>query len=115
VNSTNSAIQTAIRDPSAADSDILYSFDNKGPSPGSKGRSVDLGGLVEMAEKKWDNKQTERIVKVEYEVLDEQGETTILSKGKGKKGSPKTKAVKNMASAIANVDGAEEDEGFMLI
>lgn len=68
-----------------------------------------------MAEKKWDNKQTERMVKVEYEVLDEQGETTILSKSKGKKGSPKTKAVKNMASAISNADGVEEDDGFMLI
>jgi len=115
VNNTNSAIQTAIRTSSATDSDILYSFDNKGPSPGSKGRSVDLGGLVELAEKKWDSKQTERMVKVEYEVLDEQGETTVLSKGKGKKGSPKTKAVKNMANAIANVDGVEEDDGFMLI
>jgi hypothetical protein len=114
VNNTNSAIQTAIR-ASAADSDILYSFDNKGPSPGSKGRSVDLGGLVELAEKKWDSKQTERMVKVEYEVLDEQGETTVLSKGKGKKGSPKTKAVKNMASAVTNVNGVEEDDGFMLI
>jgi hypothetical protein len=115
VNNTNSAIQTAIRASSAADSDILYSFDNKGPSPGSKGRSVDLGGLVELAEKKWDSKQTERMVKVEYEVLDEQGETTVLSKVKGKKGSPKTKAVKNMASAMTNVDGVEEDDGFMLI
>jgi hypothetical protein len=115
VNNTNSAIQTAIRASSAADSDILYSFDNKGPSPGSNGRSVDLGGLVELAEKKWDSKQTERMVKVEYEVLDEQGETTVLSKSKGKKGSPRTKAVKNMASAMTNVDGVEEDDGFMLI
>ena len=115
VNNTNSAVHTAIHASSAADSDILYSFDNKGPSPSSKGRSVDLGGLVELAEKKWDSKQTERMVKVEYEVLDEQGETTVLSKGKGKKGSPKTKAVKNIANAIANVDGVEEDDGFMLI
>ncbi|PVH81958.1 hypothetical protein DL98DRAFT_364842, partial [Cadophora sp. DSE1049] len=90
-NNTESAIQIALREPAvAADADILYSYDNKGPSPGDKGRKVDLGGLVDLAEQKWLNKKTEEIVKGEYEVLDNSGETVLL-RGKGKK-SPKQKA-----------------------
>ncbi|KAK0111479.1 hypothetical protein ONS95_001834 [Cadophora gregata] len=92
-NNTESAIQVALRESAvAADADILYSYDNKGPSPGDKGRKVDLGGLVDLAEKKWLNKKTEEIVKGEYEVLDNSGETVHL-KAKGKK-SPKQKATK---------------------
>ncbi|KAG4443304.1 hypothetical protein IFR05_001248 [Cadophora sp. M221] len=92
-NNTESAIQVALRESAAAaDTDILYSFDNKGPSPGDKGRNVDLGGLVDLAEQKWISKKTDDIVKGEYEVLDNSGETVLL-RGKGKK-SPKQKAVK---------------------
>ncbi|KAH7386318.1 hypothetical protein BKA64DRAFT_140424 [Cadophora sp. MPI-SDFR-AT-0126] len=92
-NNTESAIQIALRESAvAAEADILYSYDNKGPSPGDKGRKVDLGGLVDLAERKWLNKKTEEIVKGEYEVLDNSGETVLL-KGKGKK-SPKQKAAK---------------------
>lgn len=114
-NNTQSAIHTAIRESAAAaaaDGDILYSFDNKGPSPGQKGRKVDLGGLVDMAEQKWASEQIERIVKGEYEVLDNEGETTVLTKGRGKK-SPKQKATKNVAAAKSME--AEEDDGFELI
>jgi len=111
INNTDSAIQTAIRESASADnSEILYSFDNKGPSPGDKGRKVDLGGLVELAEKKWVSEQTERIVKGEYEVLDNEGETTVISKGK-KKGSPKQRA---LPLVTKNVD-VEEDDGFELV
>jgi len=112
-NNAESAIHTAIRESAAAiDAEILYSFDNKGPSPGQKGRKVDLGGLVEIAEQKWANEQTERIVKGEYEVLDNEGQTTVLGKSKGKK-SPKQKAVKNIP-AVAKYE-IEEDDGFELI
>lgn len=98
-NNTDSAIHTALK----AEAGVLYSFDNKGASPGS---SVALGGLVEQAEKKWMSEQTERIVKGEYEVLDEQGEITVL-KGQGRKRSPRQKAV------VEKV--VEEDDGFELI
>jgi hypothetical protein len=98
-NNTDSAIHTALK----AEAGVLYSFDNKGASPGS---SVALGGLVEQAEKKWLSEQTDRIVKGEYEVLDAQGETTVL---KGKKKSPKQKATQNAVKEI------EEDDGFELI
>jgi hypothetical protein len=112
-NNTESAIHTALRESAAAmDAEILYSFDNKGPSPGQRGRKVDLGGLVEIAEQKWANEQTERIVKGEYEVLDNEGQTTVLGKSKGKK-SPKQKAVKNIPAVAKNE--IEEDDGFELI
>lgn len=107
-NNTESAIQVALRESAvAADADILYSYDNKGPSPGDKGRKVDLGGLVDLAEQKWLNKKTEEIVKGEYEVLDNTGETVLL-RGKGKK-SPKQKAAK-----VAPKAGLD-DEDFELI
>jgi hypothetical protein len=112
-NNTQSAIQTAIRESAAAvDAEILYSFDNKGPSPSSKGRNVDLGGLVEIAEQKWVNEQTERIVKGEYEVLDHEGET-ITTKGRGKK-SPKQKATRETPVAAQGVD-VDDDDGFELV
>lgn len=104
-NNTNSPVQTAIR---ASDEGIFYSFDNKGKSPGKNGRPVDLGGLVELAEKKFLAEQTEKIVKGEYEIIDGQGETTIFSK-KGKKGSPKQRAVKTETSVVATKLDDEDD------
>jgi len=86
----------------------LYSFDNKGKSPGVKGREVDLGGLVELAEKKWAAEQTDRILKGEYEVIDSSGESVVVGK-KGKK-SPKSRA-KEMEIKNAG----DDDEGFELI
>lgn len=68
-----------------------------------------LEGLVERAEQKWVAEQTEKIVRGEYEVLDGQGETTILRKGKR---SPKQKAAKSQRAAAKDV---EEDDGFELI
>jgi len=110
-NNTESAIQVALRESAAAaDGDILYSFDNRGPSPGDKGRSVDLGGLVDLAEQKWINKKTEDMVKGEYEVLDNSGETVLL-KGKGKK-SPKQKATK--VEPVVHKAGLEDDDYELL-
>lgn len=103
-NNTSSAIQTALRSP---DSEILYSFDNKGPSPSDAGIKVVLEGLVERAEQKWVAEQTEKIIRGEYEVLDGQGETTSLRKGKR---SPKQKAAKQIV-----VKDIEEDDGFELV
>lgn len=112
INNTSSQISTT--NTSAKDAEVLYSFDNKGPSPVEKCRNVELGGLVEKAEKKWVEAQTERIVKGEYEVLDGEGETTVLtSKGKSKK-SPKQKAALKNAHVVKGLDG-EEDDGFELV
>lgn len=64
------------------DEGVLYSFDNKK----SPGQEVALGGLVDMAEKKWRAKETDRIVKMEYAVVDLEGE--VLGK-RGKVGAGK--------------------------
>jgi hypothetical protein len=92
-----------------AHAETLYSFDNAGPSPNEFGRKVGLEGLVEKAEKKWVSEQTEKIVRGEYEVLDEEGETTTFKKGKK---SPKQKAIKTQPAVLKE---AEDDDGFELI
>jgi hypothetical protein len=110
-NNPQTSVQTALAESlHGIDEDILYSFDNKGPSPGSKGRDVDLGGLVDIAEQRWKNDQIEKIVRGEYEVLDEQGETVVVKKSKK---SPKTKATKIVPVDIRSE--FDEDEGFELI
>jgi len=103
---------TAASRENFGDAGVLYSFD-KDTSP--QGREVHLGGLVEIAEKKWASKQTDRIVKSEYEVLDHEGEITVLAsrKGKGKKGSPKQRAVDTAPAMVQTAD--DEDDGFELI
>ena len=111
-NNVNPSIQTLAREYS--DAGVLYSYENIA-TPGARGRAIDLGGLVEQAERKWDSEQVDRIVNGEYEVLNEEGETTVLSSGKGKKrGSPKQKAVKSMPTVVQNAE-VEEDDGFELI
>lgn len=55
------------------------------------------------------SEQTEKIVRGEYEVLDGEGETTSLKKGKK---SPKQKAVKNEPALLKD---AEDDDGFELV
>lgn len=99
-NNTSPSINTL-------DADILYSFDNKGPSPTAKGTKVELGSLIEQAEQKWIAEQTEKIIRGEYEVLDERGEKTVLRK---KRGSPKQKATRDSVK----VD-EDEDDGFELV
>lgn len=112
VNNTQSPIQTAIR--SAADAEILYSFDNKGQSPGAAGRKVDLGGLVEKAEQKFLAEQTEKIVKGEYEVLDNEGETTVIAGKRGRR-SPKQKATK-LKTEPSNIKSlVDDDDDFELV
>ncbi|KAL3420102.1 hypothetical protein PVAG01_08601 [Phlyctema vagabunda] len=107
-NNKDSAIKTAWGADDFTIPGVLYSYDTSTSSPTETGRAVALGGLVEQAEKKWKNEQTEKIIKGEYEVLDNEGKTTVLSKGRGKKGSPKQR------TPIV-VNQIDEDDGFELI
>lgn len=75
------------RSPSV-DSGITYSFDAvSGPR-----KVVGLDSLVDKAEKEFAARETDKMVKTEYEVLDGSGESIMIPK-RGKKGSPKQKAV----------------------
>jgi hypothetical protein len=99
-------VQTALCE-NTGDAGVLYSYD----SLTTPGAAVDLGGLVEKAEKIFQSEQIDMIVKGEYEVLDTNGETTVLAGGKGKgKKSPKQRA-----NIVVKSDGVEEDEGFELV
>ncbi|POS84059.1 hypothetical protein EPUL_004907 [Erysiphe pulchra] len=91
--------------------DPLYSFDIKGPSPGINGRSVELEKLVEMAEKKWEGKMTDKIVEGEYEVLDVEGENITLTK----KGKKNMKLKSRPPQIHGPSEAVDEDDGFELI
>lgn len=70
------------------ESSIMYSFD----APSAPRKAVGLDGLVDKAEKEWKSRETDRIVRNEYAVLDNLGEFSVISKGKGKKSSPRQRA-----------------------
>jgi hypothetical protein len=72
----------------SVDSGVLYSFD----APTTPRKVVGLNSLVEKAEMEWLSRETDKIVRDEYEILDERGEVKVMAKGKGKKGSPRQRA-----------------------
>ncbi|CAD6447968.1 b2a73e92-9bd5-46c9-a33c-2464937688e4 [Sclerotinia trifoliorum] len=111
-NNTSPSIATAMMN--AGDEGVLYSFDRK-DTPNNR---VDLSGLVDLAEQKWVNEQTEKIVRGEYEVLDAEGET-VLQRQRGRK-SPRSKALSRArGDGKSNTKAQEpeplEDDGFELI
>lgn len=73
-----------------ADGGVLYSFD----APTAPRKSIGLDNLVEKAERDFLSRETDKIVRNEYEILDESGEIKAMTKGKGKskKGSPRQRA-----------------------
>jgi hypothetical protein len=73
---------------SSVDSGVLYSFD----APSTPRKVVGLNSLVEKAEMEWQSRETDKIVRDEYEILDDSGEVKVMAKGKGKKGSPRQRA-----------------------
>ncbi len=80
---SSTATRTSSTDPA-----VIYSFD----APSTPRKAVGLNSLVEKAEMEWQSRETDKIVRDEYEILDESGEVKVLTKGKGKKGSPKQRA-----------------------
>ncbi|TKA64805.1 hypothetical protein B0A49_03091 [Cryomyces minteri] len=94
--SGDSSADEDVTEASAApvpDADITYSFDApRGPSHGSQILSLALAKAVE----RFENVETDRLVKTEYEVLDSEGEA--IGGGPAKK----SKAVK-------------EDDGFVFV
>jgi hypothetical protein len=107
VPNASSSIQTAIFAP--GDGGMSYPFEYVEASPAKKGRAVGLGGLIDKAEEKFRDKQTEQMVKEDYEVLNAEGESVVLKSEKKRKGSPKQKA------ATIETKLVEEDDGFELI
>lgn len=107
VPNASTGIQTAVF--ASGDEGVLYPFEYIEASPSKKGRAVGFGGLIEKAEEKFLDKQTEQMVKEDYEVLDTEGESIVLKADKKRKGSPKQKAAKTEMKLV------EEDDGFELI
>lgn len=84
-----------------ADAGITYSFDaSRGPSQGSQ----ILNAALNKAVKRFEDRQTVKLVKDEYEVLDDEGEAVALT---AKKGKSKTK------SAPVHVPDADDDYEFV--
>lgn len=84
-----------------ADADVLYSFD----APTAPRKSIGLDSLVEKAERDFLSRETDKIVRNEYEILDESGEIKVMTKGKGKKGSPRQRA-----KVVATNEDEDEDD-----
>jgi len=88
----------------AADAGVLYSFDKKS----SPSDTVGLGGLIERAEQRFREKETIKLVKSEYEVLDSDGEKEVLRKGR--------KDRSGGGSAMVMTAGAfDEDDDYELV
>jgi hypothetical protein len=83
-DSSNSASDYEDHPSPAADAGIMYSFDaTRGPSHGSQILNAALAKAVE----KFEERETVKLVKDEYEVLDDEGESvglTLVRKGKSK-------------------------------
>lgn len=102
-----SSTKTILRAPD--DDELIHPLEYSIPSPTKKDRAIGLGSLIDKAEAEFLNKQTELMVKEDYEVLDVDGETVVLKTEKKRKNSPKQKATKAAAELV------EEDDGFELI
>lgn len=88
-----------------ADAGVMYSFDaSRGPSHGSQILNVALAKAVE----KFEEKETVRLVKNEYDIIDSEGESVGLAPAK--KG--KAKAAKAAAEQVV-VPDADEDYEFV--
>ena len=87
-----------------ADAAITYSFDAaRGPSHGSQILNTALAKAVE----KFEERETVKLVKDEYDVLDAEGETVVTVSKKGK-----TKAKGNVTGQT-RVPDADEDYEFV--
>lgn len=105
VGSDSSADEDVV-EPSAApepDADILYSYDNKSaPSHGSQVLNQALAKAVE----RFEVRETDNLIKNEYEVLDEEGEPVAPApKGKGK--------AKKVVAAVTPQLPEEDDYEFV--
>lgn len=87
----------------AADAAVTYSFDAaRGPSQGSQILNTALAKAVE----KFEERETVKLVKDEYDVLDAEGETVVSP---AKKGKEKAKSV----TGQTRVPDADEDYEFV--
>lgn len=104
-SSNNSASDFSDVSPSPpADADITYSFDaQRGPTQGSQIFNAALAQAVE----KFEERETVKLVKNEYDVLDADGESVAspASKGKGKAKPP--------VMGATRVPDADEDYEFV--
>lgn len=90
------------------DATITYSFDApRGPTKGSQILNVALAKAVE----KFEERETVKLVKSEYELLDSEGETVAPSPDKKRKSKSSKVAVPNMPAAA--VPDADEDYEFV--
>jgi hypothetical protein len=87
-----------------ADADITYSFDaSRGPTQGSQIFNVALAQAVE----KFEERETVKLVKDEYDVLDADGEVVASPARKGKE------KVKVRTMGATRVPDADEDYEFV--
>lgn len=99
-NTPSIVLRASASVPCIDDAGVLYSFD----APTTPGKRVELGGLVELAEKQWVEAQTEKMVKDDYEVLDSEGAVVQMGRGKKAKGPKKARADSDFMDDFEIVD-----------
>jgi len=105
--STASNNRSKARTPAVA---IGGSYYFEAPSPPRK-VTVGLDSLVERAEKEFRSRETDKMVREEYEILDDAGETTVLAmKHNGKKGKKSPKVLPKVALPILVIDDEDDWE-----
>ena len=101
---SNSDLEEATPSP-PPDAGVMYSFDAaRGPSHGSQILNVALAKAVE----RFEEKETAKLVKTEYEVLDSEGESVGLTPAKKGKGKAKAAPV-----SMTDADADDEDYEFV--
>lgn len=89
------------------DASVMYSFDaSRGPSHGSQILNVALAKAIE----KYEDKQTDKLVRSEWEVVDEDGESSGVGSKKGR-GRGKGKVLN--ADEVATKAAEDEDYEFV--
>lgn len=75
-----------------------------------------LQSLIERAEQKWREKETVRLVRCEYEVLDGDGEREVVRKvGKVKGGGGGRSLVGLKGVVVSAAGGLDDDEDYELV
>lgn len=109
ITDDSSAASSSERDtpsPPPADAEITYSYDaSRGPTKGSQILNAALAKAVDA----FQEKETVKLVKSEYELLDADGETMKATPKKGKKSKAKASASQE---AVVTPD-ADEDYEFV--
>lgn len=90
---------------------VFYSFDRRE----APGKPVELGDLVERAERRWEEERIEKVVRGEWEVLDGEGERVRLGGKSGKRHNIHSRKAIGSSDKDKTTPGLLVDDDFELV